>query len=114
MTTIQFGRTQAFCNKLKELDLLEPMQAQFRLKTGAPLSLSVFMTINRERLKALSSEKLAELARTDKLELVYLLHLHSLRNISVLAERMAPQIVSEKAAEQGTERDVPGEEARIY
>ena len=86
----QFQRTQIFCNKLKELELLEPMQAQFEPKTGGKVSLSGFMAVNRDRVKELSGDKLAELTKSDELELVYL-HLQSMRNISLLAERMASQ-----------------------
>ena len=82
----QFQRTQAFCNKLRELNLLEPMQAMFTLGTGEQASLAGFMGIERERLKALSGDQLAELALTDELELAYL-QLHSLRNLSAMANR---------------------------
>ena len=85
----QFERTRAFCRKLKELNLLEPMQAMVTLGTGEQSSLAGFMGIERDRLKALTGEQLAELARTDALELAYL-QLHSLRNLSALANRMTP------------------------
>jgi len=39
----QFLRTQRFCAKVQELDLLEPMQAQVRIDAGQQLSLSGFM-----------------------------------------------------------------------
>ncbi|MDJ0863875.1 MAG: SapC family protein [Gammaproteobacteria bacterium] len=87
----QFRRTQIFCDKLKKLDLLEPMQAQFTLgTTGEHTSLSGFMAVKRERLKALSGEQLSELAQSDELELVYL-HLQSMHNLSVVAQRAATQ-----------------------
>ena len=85
----QFQRTQAFCSKLRELNLLEPMQAMFTLGTGEQASLAGFMGIERDRLKALSGDELAQLAATDELELTYL-QLHSLRNLSALANRVAP------------------------
>jgi hypothetical protein len=85
---VQFQRTQAFCGKLKQLDLLEPMHAQFTPSTGQPIALTGFMAVNRDRLKGLSGERLAELARTDELELVYT-HLQSMRNFSPMAERAA-------------------------
>jgi len=85
----QFVRTRAFCQKLQELNLLEPMQAMVTLGSGEQSSLAGFMGIERERLKALSGEQLADLARTDALELAYL-PLHSLRNLSAVANRMTP------------------------
>jgi hypothetical protein len=84
----QFSRTQAFCTKIRELDLLEPMQAQVEMKTGEKLSLSGFMAVNRAKLKAVPSDKLGELAKTDELELLYL-HLQSMRNFSGLPGRLA-------------------------
>ncbi len=84
---VQFQRTQVFTRRLEEYDLLEPMQAQFTLRSGQKLTLSGFSTINRERLKALSPERLATLMREDELELVYL-HLHSLRNLTPMVERI--------------------------
>jgi hypothetical protein len=82
----QFNRTREFCRKVKELDLLEPMQAQIEL--GAErLSLRGFWAVNRAKLKALSADKLAELAKTDELELLYL-HLHSMRNFNGLKDRL--------------------------
>jgi len=85
---IEFRRTQEFCRKLVERKLLEPMLAQANLGSGEKLSLSGFMAVNRDRLKALSPEVLAEFARTDELELLYL-HLHSMRNFSDMAGRLA-------------------------
>lgn len=84
-----FRRTQAFCNKLKELDLLEPMQAQFTLGTGERGALAGFLAVDRQRLKGLKGDKLEQLAQTDELELAYL-HLHSLRNFPSIVERVAP------------------------
>lgn len=83
----QFLRTQAFCGKLKDLGLLDPMQAQITTGGGEKLSLTGFLTVNRDRLKALSGEALSDLAKTDELELVYL-HLHSMRNFQPLLERL--------------------------
>jgi hypothetical protein len=45
------------------------------------------MAINRDKLKALPGDKLAELAKTDELELLYL-HLQSMRNFAAMIERL--------------------------
>ena len=84
----QFARTQAFCEKVRELDLLEPMQAQVETRSGEKLSLTGFMAVNRTKLKSVPGDKLAELAATDELELLYL-HLQSMRNFLALPERLA-------------------------
>lgn len=83
---VEFRRTQAFCKKLQELNLLEPMRAQVTLDTGERMALTGFMAVNRARLKTLSGEKLAEMARSDELELVYA-HLHSMRNFAAMRDR---------------------------
>lgn len=83
---VQFQRTQAFCEKLKQLELLESMQAQISLPTGSQQSLTGFQVVSRDRLKALEGKHLEELAKTDALELTYL-HLQSLNNFAAMAER---------------------------
>jgi len=84
---VEFQRTQAFCKKLKELNLLESMQAQINLESGEKMSLRGFMAVDRARLKTLSSEKLIDLVKTDELELIYL-HLQSMRNFNQMRERV--------------------------
>jgi hypothetical protein len=84
----QFRRTQSFCKKVEDLGVLEPMQAQVELNSGERFSLGGFMAVNRAKLKEVSGEKLAELAKTDELELIYL-HLQSMRNFTPLRDRLA-------------------------
>jgi len=84
----QFVRTQALCKKIRELDLLEPMQAQVEMTSGGRLALGGFMAVSRQKLKALPAETLAKLAQTDELELLYL-HLYSMRNFVNLRDRLA-------------------------
>jgi hypothetical protein len=83
----QFLLTQAFCKKLVELQLLEPMQAQFTMVSGEKMSLSGFMAVDRKKLKALPGDVLAELAKTDQLELIYL-HLQSMHNFTAVKDRL--------------------------
>lgn len=83
----QFDATLAFCRKLKELDLLEPMTARFNLPSGDKAALTGFMAIDRDKLKALPGDKLAELSKTGELELVYV-HLQSMRNLSAMLARV--------------------------
>ena len=86
----QFLRTQEFCKRLVELELLETMQAQIKLEeTQELLNLTGFKAISRDKLKQLDGKTLAELAKTDELELAYL-HLQSMNNVGRMAERLAP------------------------
>ncbi len=84
----QFTATGRFCAKLRDLELLQPATAQFRLADGQTPSLSGFMTVDRERLRKLPDETLLQLARSDELELIHA-HLHSLANITPMAQRLA-------------------------
>ncbi len=95
----EFQRTQLFCKKLNELDLFEPMQASFTLQSGEKLSLEGFMVVNRDKLKSLTGEQLADLARFDELELIYL-HLQSMRNFSSMAERLVQNLPQEESKQE--------------
>ena len=85
---VESQRTQMFCKQLLELDLLEPMRAQATFGNGEKLSLAGFMATNRDKLKALPAEKLAELVKNGALELLYL-HLNSMRNLTAMGERVS-------------------------
>lgn len=98
----QFQLTQRFCKKLHELDLLEPMQAQITLPSGEKTALAGFMAVNRDRLKKLSAEKLAELVHSNELELIYI-HLQSIRNLSLLADRLSGALGPDGPDERGGE-----------
>ena len=92
----QFVRTQAFCKKVGEAKVLDPMQAQVELPTGARMSLGGFMAVDRAKLKAIPGDQLHDLARTDELELLYL-QLQSMRNFNRIRDRLA---VAEGGGEQ--------------
>lgn len=86
----QFERTRAFGRRLKELGLLEPMQAQVTLPQGGMFSLTGFLAVSRQKLRALDGEQLAALAKTDELELLYL-HLHSMQHFIDVKDRLVGQ-----------------------
>ena len=99
-----FARTQAFCKNLVELELLDPMQAQVKFGNGQEMTIGGFMVVNRDRLKQVSGERLAELAAVDELELLYL-HLQSLHNVTDLANRAKPDAGGAKATEAASGMD---------
>ena len=99
---LQFRRTQALCRKLRDLDLLEPMQAQISPKSGPKVTLGGFFAVNRDRLKALPAETLSELAKADELELIFL-HLGSMHNFNAMGER-ARQADSSETVEKPVEK----------
>lgn len=101
----QFRRTQTLCRRLSELNVLEPMEAQVTLKSGAQLSLTGFQVVNRDRLRNLSGDALASLAKTDDLELIYT-HLQSMGRFSELVNRLAG------VAAPGAVASAPGEDTK--
>jgi hypothetical protein len=64
------------------------MKAQFKLGRDKERTLAGFSAVKREKLKALPGETLAELVKTDELELIYA-HLGSLNNFTGMLERIA-------------------------
>ena len=89
-----FQRTRAFGKRIKELGLLEPMQAQVVTPKGAKHTLTGFLAVSREKLRALDAESLATLAKTDELELLYL-HLYSMRNFDDVKDRLIGALPAE-------------------
>ena len=99
---VQAMRTQDFCKKLQALDLLEPVSAKFKLPSGKQAAMTGFMAVNRKKLAELPGDKLAELAKTGELEMIYV-HLQSLRNLSMLAPRVGEAIQSENEERNASE-----------
>lgn len=89
-----FEGTQEYCNKLTVLDLLKPMKFEFKSPKGESRSIGGFWIVDRDKIKSLPAAKLAELAQSDELELIYN-HLQSLNNaikmIKLAAELQAEQ-----------------------
>lgn len=85
----QFRRTEAYCQRLMDLGLLQSMQAQFNAAGGERRMLSGFMAINREKLKELDDTTLRQMFDTDELECTFL-HLHSMRHFNNMLEQFSP------------------------
>ena len=82
----QVQLTAGFCQNLTELGLFEPMQANVEMASGAKHVLGGFFGVNRDRLKALKPEQLAEMLKSDEMELIFA-HLASLSNLDNLMKR---------------------------
>ena len=78
-----FERTRAFGEKLAELDLLDTVEARVPMPEDPERRLTGFKVVNRDKLKSLSDDVLAQLVRDDFLELIFL-HLFSLNNLAKL------------------------------
>ncbi len=103
-----FMRTQAYCKRLQELELLEPMKADFTLPGGEKKSIGGFFAVSREKLKNLPPEKLAELAKSDELELTYI-HLLSMNNFRRVLERTAKAAAPAAPAEDSADTSAAAE-----
>ena len=68
------------------MDLLDSVEAKFKLVTGEPVGLRQFMAVSRDRLKDLTESKLKKLCQSDGLELIYA-HIHSMSNFRKLCEQ---------------------------
>ncbi|MCP9916435.1 SapC family protein [Cyanobium sp. ATX 6F1] len=79
----EYQRTKVICKKLKELNLLEPKQAEAKLPNGQTKAINGFYTVERSRVLTLSSEALLELVRSGVYEMICH-HLASLRNFNTL------------------------------
>ena len=79
--------TEAFCKNLKEMEILEPVQANVSMKSGQKFSIAGFQCVSRPKLKELAPKKLVDLAKSDQLELIYC-HLQSLTNINSLTRKL--------------------------
>jgi hypothetical protein len=107
----QFRRTEAYCRKVKGLGLLESMQAQVTLPSGAKSSVVGFSGVSRDKLKALAGDALADLAKTDELELTYL-QLQSMRNFPRIMERGIPGAKDTAKADAAAEATDDSPDAR--
>ena len=101
----QFRATRRFVQRLEDLKLLEAMEAQFTLGAGQQIKLGGFHTVNRERLRAVEGDVLAQLARSGELDLIYA-HIHSMRNLTPVAERVR-NAASEASAAAPETTDTP-------
>ncbi len=85
--------TNVFCKRLAELELLEPMEANIKLKNdqeGGGFNLTGFYVVNREKLKKISDEDVLDLFKKDGLELIFS-HLQSMQNLNALVDKYSEQ-----------------------
>lgn len=80
--------TTAFTDKLGELKLLSPMDANIQLKDGTKFVLQGFMIVDENSLARLGDVAILDLFRNGYLGLIYA-HLASLKNLSRLIEMKA-------------------------
>ena len=95
-----FERTRKFGKMVRELGLLEPVQARLTSGQGTRITMGGMQSVSRKKLRELGPDALAGLARTDELELLYL-QMFSLRNFATVKDRLLERLKedAEKDAE---------------
>lgn len=83
-----FSRTQAFCARLEELDLLEEARIDYVLGDGSRGGLTGFLRVSTEKLRALPDDAALRLFRSGDLDLIQL-HLMSLQQVEPLVNRLS-------------------------
>lgn len=89
-----FIRRYPFVFSTKELGILEPSTVRVTAPGAEKIAVGGFMVVDRKKLRELPGDKLAALAKTDELELLYL-HLYSLRNFSDIKDRLIGSVPAE-------------------
>jgi hypothetical protein len=95
----EIRRTRLFVDRLQALDLLVPRVLEVSRPGQSPLVLQGFSVIDEQKLQQLDDASLLDLARSGLLAWVHA-HLMSLRNVSLLADRLgAPDSGSGEAVD---------------
>lgn len=89
-------RTERFCRKLQELDLLTPLNAKVDLFDGSSYVVNGLQVVDERKLAALGDEAALSLFRGGELVWVYA-HLLSLPNVNRLVDRLAQRKRAEVA-----------------
>jgi hypothetical protein len=84
-----FSRTEAFCKRLDDSGLLEEARIDYTLPGGRKGSVTGFLRVSAERLRALPDERVLALFRSGDLDLIQA-HLISMNQIDALIARHRP------------------------
>lgn len=91
-----FERTRQFGKTISALGLLDPIRAQVATAEGRKIGMGGMRSVDRKKLRALAPDKLAALARTDELELLYL-QMYSLRHFVSMKDRLLGRLKEDAA-----------------
>lgn len=105
------ARTQAFCKRLEELDLLEQSRIDFTLEDGTRGSIDGFFRVNAEKMRALGDADVLALFRAGHLDLIHM-HLMSLQRVQALIARRNGQGADASAELQNDDQTSEGEPAQ--
>ncbi len=85
---VEYQRTEQFCKRLKELDLLIEMNAKADLLDGTRFMVNGLMVVDERKLLKLSDAQALQVFRTGELSWIYS-HLVSLTNLNRLMDKLA-------------------------
>jgi hypothetical protein len=106
-----FARTQAFCQRLEERDLLEEARVDYRLSDGRKGAVTGFLRVSPDKLRALPDEAVVEMFRSGDLDLIQL-HLLSMNRAEGLVARSVGGSVEARApAQDAAPKAAPAEDA---
>jgi hypothetical protein len=91
-----FNRTQAFCDRLVENDLLEEARIDYTLNDGKTGGVTGFKRVSVEKFRELSDEKVVELFRSGDLDLIQM-HMMSMAQVEALVGRTAKKMAEADA-----------------
>jgi hypothetical protein len=92
----EHARTQAFCKRLDEFELLEPQNAVWTGNKGEKAALTGFHCVSREKMKAIPPKVLSSMIGTGELDLIYA-HFLSLQNFNQFKNKLAADAGQETA-----------------
>jgi len=95
----QYRRTEAFIERIAELDLFMSLSAKVNMTGGQQFALTGFMVIDEKKLLKLEDESALKLFRASELAWVYS-HLLSLSNLSRLVDRVASRTLSDTKSDE--------------
>jgi hypothetical protein len=103
---IDIERTRRYGEKLVELGLLRDMQFEATLPDGRKVQVNGFLTVDGDKLNALSDAQMLDMVRTGLLGLIHA-HQISLSNMSRLAEWQAEREAGQPTPAPAAANDAP-------
>lgn len=89
-------RTRSFCERLLQLDILQPMTADATMPNGESIKVEGFLSVDEDKFSKLPDETVIELHRSGMLMLLNA-HLLSLAQVRGLVELKAKRVVAQQA-----------------
>ena len=84
----EYARTEAFCKRLQDNDLLKETNARANLRDGRSFTLNGLLVVDEKKLLELPDATVLSMFRNGEMHMVSM-HLASLSNIQLLADRLA-------------------------